>query len=165
MRSQSRRASSRGGRSVVRLISRFLRVVSSGLKPFIHNFSHGAVLPSDYLPARLNLGQGEQVVDRSLHMLDLGMHQAQSLPVLLTRSFVGEGDVDFPLHDGQRCAQLVGGMGSELALPLDRGLDGAQSSSGNEVRERGSQYPPSHVDTDKRQPSSRSIPLRAAWFA
>jgi hypothetical protein len=65
----------------------------------------------------LAAGQGEQVVDQAGHAvagpLDHGHGVAQVVGV---GPGVGQGDVDVGADDGQGVAQLVGGVGDELAL-------------------------------------------------
>ena len=62
-------------------------------------------------------GQGEQVLDEALDPRHLGQHDALDSPHLLGRRSLAAGQhLKLPADRGERRAQLVGGVGDELAL-------------------------------------------------
>jgi hypothetical protein len=63
----------------------------------------------------------QQIVDQTADPRDLRLHQALDPGDLLARGLrLGREDFELPADHGQRCAELVRGVGDELALPCER---------------------------------------------
>jgi len=81
--------------------------------------------------AFLAAGEGEQAVDEAFMALVDGEQGGAELTQRLAGLRVVEGDLDERAVDGQRGAELVGGVGDEAALavegavqPLQHGIEG-----------------------------------------
>ena len=87
--------------------------------------------------ADVGAGEREQVVGEARQALDFFAAALQHLGVFLRRARPAQGHFDFTAQDGERCAQLVRGVGHEAVLAGVRGFETVEQfvEGGGELRE------------------------------